>query len=133
MPLYDMECEGCGEIYEVFTGPEDKTGICNICGGVSHRVYLKFGGLHESPNWMKDTIQVVNPDGGRHCQEFMNEPNRKNYKNWLKGEGLRPIEEGEKLRKPDPNERKKWKKEMHGKIMDNFKKRESITVGGKHA
>lgn len=131
MPLHDHECTKCGYEHEEFIEWDIHSCLCPACGGMSVRVYIKFNGIkHDAPNWLKDTLEVVDKDGGKHCQDFLKHPNRRNYKGWMKGEGLRPLEEGEKLRRgPNKKEKAKRRTEHLHTLKTNFKKRNAITVG----
>ena len=95
-----------------------------MCGGRAKRVYLNFNGIKkEDPMWLNGTLEVVNKDGGPHCQDFLKNPNRSNYKSWMKGEGLRPLEEGEstKLKKRDTSD-------LKNRVMNKFNKNNRLTV-----
>jgi hypothetical protein len=89
-------------------------------------VYTEFNGIKkENPSWMYKTLEVVNKDGGRHCQEFLKNPNRDNYKGWLNGEGLRPLEEGESMKR-----KKVDNSGLRAKVKEKFYKDSSITIKG---
>jgi len=99
MPLHDYRCSSCEHNFEEFVKWDQYCVACPVCGQQAKRMYQCFNGMKsENPTWLYDTLKVVDKDGGKHCQEFLKNPNRDNYKNWMKGEGLRPIEKGEKLR-----------------------------------
>lgn len=51
----------------------------------------------ESSDWIKSITEVVNKDGGQHCQAFLKDPTRANYKTWMAKEGVRHVEHGEQL------------------------------------
>ena len=132
MPMYDMECRSCKIQHEVFTTPTDKIGFCPECGSLSDRVYLTIGNIKTSDdggNHYREILDVVDKDGGSHCQEFLKHPNRGNYNNWMKTEGIRHIEPGEKRISP-ADQRAKKRKNVEARLVDNFKKREAISIGG---
>ncbi|TVM31168.1 FmdB family zinc ribbon protein [Oceanidesulfovibrio marinus] len=103
MPLYDYECDGCGAMMELFykieIAPQEFE--CQ-CGGTFRKVILLgHGGIkREEAPWIPDVCEVVDRDGGEHCQRFLQEPNRANYHRWMEKEGVRPLEPGEPLRPP---------------------------------
>jgi putative FmdB family regulatory protein len=132
MPMYDMQCRSCKIVYEVFTTPDDKLGLCPECGAVSDRVYLTIGMIRTSDdggNHYSEMLEVVDKEGGKHCQDFLRHPNRGSYENWKKTEGIRHIEPGEKLIKPKEQIAKN-KSKIEAKLINNFRKREAISVGG---
>lgn len=126
MPLHDHKCQGCGRSFEEFVKWDERIITCGVCGGTAIRVYNSFRGISNSaPTWMKDTVAVVDKDGGSHCQEFIKHQTRDTYKNWMRGEGLRPIEPGEKLVKPKADT-----SDIRKKVKENFRRRNTITVRG---
>ena len=131
MPLHDHECKECGHEHEELIEWDNHSCLCPMCGGTSIRVYRQFNGIkHDAPDWLKDTLEVVDKDGGHHCQNFLNRPNRRNYESWMKGEGLRPMEEGEKLKKGPTKKEKAERRTRHlHELKTNFKKRNAITIG----
>lgn len=124
MPLHDHSCPDCCIIFEAFVKWNERESRCPDCGKMAPRAYLNFNGIKkEDPNWLNKTLEVVDKDGGPHCQEFLKYPNRKNYNSWLKGEGLRPLEEGEsmKLKKRDTSDLRK-------RVTEKFRKDNALTV-----
>ncbi len=75
---------------------------CSACGGIAVKIISIPGAnlASESPDWIKSIREVVNKEGGRHCQEFLKDPTRVNYKKWMAGEGVRHMEAGEKPGRP---------------------------------
>ena len=128
MPLYDTECNSCGCQSEVFTPVDQRVGRCPSCNGETRRivtkVVMKTG--DDSPNYLRDTLEVVNKEGGKHCQDFLAHPNRNNYEKWMVGEKIRHIEPGEKQSKPEGMDKKK----MLDRLTKNFVKKEAISIGG---
>lgn len=124
MPLHDHSCPDCHTIFEALVKWDERKCSCPDCGKMVPRSYLSFNGIKkEDPNWLNDTLEVVNKDGGTHCQEFLKHPTRRTYNSWLKGEGLRPLERGEstKLKNRDTSGLRK-------RVMDRFKKDNVIKV-----
>ena len=116
MPIYDYECEQCGYIWESFAHIDEEVIDCanERCGGKAKRL-LGVPGVNvanqDSP-WIRSVREVVEKNSGKpHCEEFLKNPTRANYKKWMKAEGLRPLESGEKTQKPD-------EKTIHRKITD---------------
>jgi len=124
--MHDYHCNYCNNTFEDYVEWDQYKVVCPTCGETAVRVYVNFKGIkNTSPTWMKDTLKVVDKEGGPHCQEFLKHQNRDTYNNWMKGEGLRPIEQGEKLAKPviDTSGIRK-------KVKEKFVKDNSITVRG---
>lgn len=135
MPAYDMECNECQLQYEVVAGPDDKEGICPLCDATARRIYLTIGSIRTSDdggNHYKEILEIVDKDGGQHCQDFLKNPNRGTYEAWTKGAGVRPLERGEELITPKKQrDRTKAKMVKHrAKVKKNLMKRRSITLGG---
>jgi len=106
VPLHDNYCNSCGYTFEELVKWDEYSVKCPNCNGMAFRVYINFNGIEKStPDWMYSTLEVVDKDGGQHCQDFLKHPTQGTYKSWLKGEGLRPMEEGESTsinrKKPD--------------------------------
>jgi len=100
MPLHDYHCNACDLVFEEIVKWDERQVKCPNCQGASFRVYLNFKGIEKStPDWLYDTLEVVDKDGEQHCQDFLKHPTKGTYKNWMKGEGLRPMEEGESMKK----------------------------------
>jgi hypothetical protein len=103
----------------VFCGINE-TPLCKFCGFHNTKRLISATSHYcgnEEPAWLRKTVEIVDKDGGRHCQEFIKHPTRANYRKWMKGESIRPIEPGEKLRKPEHNSEKirKYVKDQHYK------------------
>ena len=127
MPLYDQECTECGYEFEVFAGMEEDVHPCEICGAPSKRL-ITCGGIfvsNQDAGWLKSVVDVVDKDSDKpHCVEFRKNPTRANYHRWMKGEGLRPLEPGEKLIRPDPPNEEKINKE----VWEKHRKRMAIEI-----
>lgn len=100
MPLYDFECP-CGRVFEAIANVDEDTRPCE-CGKQAKRIISASGHFcgNEDADWIRSVRLVVDKRGGAHCQEFLQNPTRSNYKAWMKGEGLRPLEDNEPMRPP---------------------------------
>lgn len=79
---------------------------CPSCKGIARKIISIPGSnlASESPDWIKSIREVVEKDSDKpHCQEFLKDPTRDNYKKWMEGEGLRHLEAGEKPGRPTPS------------------------------
>jgi hypothetical protein len=92
----DYECPECGTITEkIITGEIPATILCE-CGGNAEKIVSMRLTTPVDAGWLKSVTEVVDKNPAKsHCQEFLRHPTRANYKNWMKGEGLRPLEPGE--------------------------------------
>ena len=98
MPIYDNECGKCGKVFEVIAGYEDEQRVCPECGGVSKRI-IAAGGVNcanQDTSWLRSVVAITDPESTvPHVKEFRENPTRKNWRAWMKGEGIRPLENGE--------------------------------------
>jgi len=76
----------------------------------------------ESPDWIKSIREVVNKEGGSHCQQFLKDPTRDNYKAWMTKEGIRHLEVGEKPGRPTQRE------VTADDLMKHRKEKRSLTI-----
>lgn len=100
MPLYDYECQKCGYVGEFFMNVEDEDLIpCpQKCSGLMKRIFGlgRSSMLVENAAWLNSVLEVVAKDSDKpHVREFLANPTRSNYRNWMKKEGIRPFEPGE--------------------------------------
>lgn len=119
MILTDMECPECGFIEELLIDPnEDKLNFCPRCGAVSKRI-ISLGRVYcsnQDAKWLKSVLDVVDKDDNRpHVRNFRENPTRENYKAWMRGEGIKPLDYTDHgappvARKPEPVD--------HGKFVD---------------
>lgn len=126
MILVDFECLKCGYIFEDIVPWDIFTSQCPRCNNKKAKRIISTGKVYngnQDADWLKSVRDVVDKDGSRHCQEFLKNPTRDNYKRFLKGEGLRPLETGEPI-KSDPVDMSK----VHKGVWDNFRKDHSIEV-----
>lgn len=104
MPIYDYECQQCGYIWETFVRIDETVIKCVHCDGKSERLISASGvyTANQTTSWLPSVLEVVEKNSGKaHCEEFLKDPTRKNYKRWMKSEGLRHLEPGEKAEKSD--------------------------------
>lgn len=122
MPIYDMECEQCNALFpDKIMGYDETEMNCEMCGGVARRIITASGVYigNQDADWIKSVTEVVNKDDkSPHTQEFLKNPTRKNYQNWMKGEGLRPFESGEKPRTPPKFDHKSHREKVWQKHRD---------------
>ncbi len=95
MPLkiYDFECQ-CGRIFEELAEYEEVIKPCS-CGDMARRIISVSGQYlgNQDATWIKTVLEVVDKESTKpHVQEFIKNPNRENYKKWMKGEGIRPAD-----------------------------------------
>ena len=127
MPLYDHECPHCGMIFEAFAEVDQQIIPCPHCCGIKAKRVISWTGAYTSnqdADWIRSVREVVDKDGGPHCQEFLKDPTRDNYRKWMKGEGLRPLEPGEKPMKPEPVSFD----HLHKKMQERGRERNRLTV-----
>ena len=65
---------------------------------------------NESPSWLKSVVDVCDKDSAKaHVREFVKNPTRRTYQNWMKGENIRPVDHTEhggppqRTRPPEPD------------------------------
>jgi putative FmdB family regulatory protein len=94
MPIYDFECGSCGAIVERYAKIEEEVLACEKCNSEAHRIISVSGhycGNEDAP-WLKSVVEVVDKDPNKaHCQEFIKNPTRRNWKAWMAGEGIKPA------------------------------------------
>ena len=105
MILYQYQCQKCNQISEHYFNMSDcqPTVQCPSCKDIARKVISIPGAnlASESPDWVKSIREVVEKDSDKpHCQEFLKDPTRDNYKKWMEGEGVRHLEAGEKPGRP---------------------------------
>ena len=116
--LSDFECPECGEIFEQICNADDQFGICLTCGCEAKRI-ISLGRVYcsnQDAPWLRSVLDVVDKDDNRpHVRNFRENPTRENYKAWMKGEGIKPLDYTDHgappvARKPEPVD--------HGKFVD---------------
>jgi hypothetical protein len=100
MPIVcDFECSHCGEITEMFVERGTKFQDCPECGFPAKRVISlgRVNTANENPVWLKSVLDVVDKSSNKpHVREFVKSPSRRTYRQWMKGEGIRPLDHSEK-------------------------------------
>lgn len=126
-PIYDFECAACGKTIEAIEDIETKAIECE-CGATALRIITASGvhlGNEDASGWVKSVLEVVDKDSSApHVRDFLKDPTRRNYKRWMKGEGLRPLEPGERT-KPPPTDTSR----IHQKVWERHRKRKRIEIG----
>ena len=128
MILKDYQCRECGEITEHFI--EGKSMplwfYCPVCGGHADKI-LTISQTHPvDADWIGSVLEVVDKQSeAPHCKEFLRHPTRSNYNAWMDGEGLRPLETGERaMPKPD----KTRMGEIKAGMLRRFRDRNAVTI-----
>jgi len=103
MPVYDFECSECGFVTEkIMTIKEsDELGFdCKECGGDMNKIISASGQYcgNDDASWLKSVTDVVDPSTGHAAAQFYGNPTRSNYKSWMKESGIRPMENGERMK-----------------------------------
>jgi putative FmdB family regulatory protein len=94
--IYDYECRSCG-IFEDFGDSEKTSKACPGCGQKAKRIVsignsAAYLGNQDAP-WIRSVLDVVDKESTKpHVRAFIENPNRENYKRWMKGEGIRPVD-----------------------------------------
>ncbi|MEA4858270.1 zinc ribbon domain-containing protein [Solidesulfovibrio sp.] len=102
MPLYDFRCRVCGRTFEAMAKMDAGHSVC-ACGGTAERLLSVGRGYRADADWLPSVTAVVDRDSpAPHVRAFLAEPSRANYRRWLAGEKLRPLEDGESRRPPAP-------------------------------
>lgn len=101
MPLYDFACGVCGRVFEAMAAMDGGDGVC-ACGGTARRLVGVGRAYRADAAWIESVAAVADKDSDRpHVRAFLAAPSRATYRRWMRGEGLRPLEDGE-LRRPRP-------------------------------
>ena len=129
MILKDYECQVCGEITEDLVDSKNVPDqiICPICNGYADKI-LTISQTHPvDAAWIGTVLEVVDKESTKpHCREFVTHPTRANLKNWMKGEGLRPLEPGEATvpKVDDKQKRAEIKKGM----LERYRERNAVSI-----
>jgi putative FmdB family regulatory protein len=107
MPIYDFECQdgSCGIIFEAIAGVDEMV-ECPKCGFSCKRLISVPGVncFNQDAAWIKSVTEVVDKDSPKpETREFLKNPTRDNYHAWMRAEGIRPFEQGERTRPEKPN------------------------------
>ena len=134
MPIYDHKCEE-GHFTEEVKSVDDRETKCRKCGKVATRVISMTGVncVNEDAPWIRSVLEVVEKGTDRpHCNEFLKNPTRSNYHKWMKGEGIRPMDEGEGNISVYEKEREEKERERRtvDQLMKKRQERRRIIVHG---
>ncbi|MHC1713532.1 MAG: zinc ribbon domain-containing protein [Solidesulfovibrio sp.] len=120
MPLYDFECRECGRFFEALAAMDADDGRC-ACGAAARRLVSVGSAYRDDADWLESVTAVVEKGSDKsHVRAFLADPSRTNYRRWMRGEGLRPMEAGE----PRPSPAKAG--EVHREIWERFKARRGL-------
>ena len=124
MILYDYECKLCGHIFEKLS-TENSIVYCEMCEGYTKRLISAPGGTNanQDADWIRSVCEVVDKNGGAHCQEFLKRPTRDNLNKWMKKEGIRHFEQGEPIRHAPVNTRG-----IEREVLEKARKRDRIEI-----
>lgn len=104
MPIYDYVCDNCN-LEEEHIEPIDRTEIpCGHCTGTMHRIFSPLGAcaFNQDAAWIRTVLEVVAKDSNKPAtREFVKNPTRENMQRWMRAEGIRHLENGEKPAKFD--------------------------------
>lgn len=131
MPLYDWKCIACEQVDEVFFKMDEKPQAieCEVCGGTMLQVVAIGAVMGDEAAWLQSVTEVVDRDGGQHCQEFIKDPTRSNYEKWMKKEGIRPLEPGEGgVNRKTAAQKAADRKERREEVFKKHHKRKAITL-----
>lgn len=124
--IRDFECYHCAHIQEIVTDHNREYILCPKCQGTAHKIISlgKINCSNEDAEWLRSVTEVVDKEGGPASREFVKNPTRTNYKKWMKSEGIRPFEPGERPPKPEVNERA-----IREEVMKRYRVRNRLEVG----
>jgi putative FmdB family regulatory protein len=96
MPLYDFVCPACGGVFEDLRRADAPDPACPGCGGTARRVPAVGRGYRADADWIGSVTLVADKDSrAPHVRAFLARPTRRTYRDWMRGEGIRPLEPGE--------------------------------------
>lgn len=133
--LFDFECADCDVVFEALLDVSTNVHTynqwpsCPLCDGKNTEKIIGVSTVYvgnQDANWLKSVSEVVDKAPWKpHCVEFLKNPTRANHRAWMKGEGLRMMEDGEQhqRKKPEINEEKIMKE-----VWDKYRKRNTITL-----
>jgi hypothetical protein len=131
LKIFDFECEHCQVINEMMVDSSESP-ICEKCGTPLTKVFITSGGhrLPEDTSWLPSVLEVVDKDSkAPHVTEFLRNPTRTNYRAWMKGEGIAPLERGERPHRPTEKEERETSDKRARILARNLQQRRSITIG----
>ena len=118
----DFECRS-GHVTEHLVHQKQKKVDCSVCGKKAVRIISVAGQFcaNQDAPWIKSVLEVVDKaNPAAHVQEFVRNPTRANYKTWMKGEGIRPLDHSE--HGGPPSARKPDAPDMSGVVHDLLKR-----------
>ena len=127
MPIYEMQCEdrSCNLEFEAYAGINEIV-ECPNCGFSARRL-MSVPGVNvanQDADWIRSVTEVVDKDSDKPAtKEFLKDPTRKNYQAWMKSEGIRPYEPGERTTPPKQDMGK-----VYQDVWRKFKDRERMSV-----
>jgi DNA-directed RNA polymerase subunit RPC12/RpoP len=126
MILVDMECNSCGYRFEKFIESDIVLIPCPKCNHWAKRIFtMNKVNIALDTSWIKTVREVVDKDSKEpHTVEFLKNPTRENYHKWMKKEGIRPLENGEKPKKREKVDERKILKE----VLEKDAKRRRIEI-----
>lgn len=128
MPLFDYECIICGELTERLNPSDIETIMCPKCGANATKIISGSGRLPDDAPWIKSVVDVVDKaNPAPHVQEFVRHPTRANYKRWMRAEGLRHLEPGERPARNTDHDLARIRADV---IKKHFE-RKKISIGGR--
>ncbi|MFZ5812845.1 MAG: zinc ribbon domain-containing protein [Thermodesulfobacteriota bacterium] len=96
MPLYDFQCRSCGRRFEELGAADAPAPECPGCGGETRRLVSVGRGYRADADWIASVAEVADKDSrAPHVRAFLARPTRRTYREWMRGEGIRPLEDGE--------------------------------------
>ena len=105
-PIYDFQCsnQDCNHVAERVVRLDTEAIECPVCGHEAAKVFSPMGAcaFNQDAAWIRSVLEVVSKDSAKpHTREFLKNPTRENMKRWMKAEGIRHLENGEKPAKFD--------------------------------
>ena len=105
MISHDYECQSCKKITEHYVDSDNIPDqiLCPVCNNIANKVFLSAKSSMVNASWLCSVLEVVEKGSEKqHCNEFLKNPTRSNYGKWLKKEGIRHLESGERLTPAPP-------------------------------
>jgi putative FmdB family regulatory protein len=132
VPIYDNECQSCGNVFEAIVSADEEVLPCPQCGADSKRI-LSYGGVNcfnNDAGWIKSVLDVVDKDSKDPATvQFRKDPTRENYHRWMKSRGLRPMEPGEERTRRKPLEEFEQRRpERVDRMMKGLRKRRRLEI-----
>ena len=129
MPIeHDYECDKCGKVTEAIRHWSVNSINCK-CGGRAIKNFAvgKGASRNQDATWLKSISEVIDPESTNPADIAMRkDPTRDNYRRFLKSNGLRPMDHGEK-----PINREPFDHDRHTeKVMQRFQKGRRVEVHG---